>query len=76
MPLDLAVSEARLIEAAPDPGSEGLRERGQCARRQLLCADLGEEIAACHAVIGKPSASRLAWYASATPRARVRTRRM
>ena len=96
--LDCTVLQPGIVQALLDAVRERFREREQRLGRQLLGADLDQEIApGCHHAtsvgssvpdtadleagaelpsIGKPSASRLAKYASATPRASVRTRRM
>ena len=84
-PMRLAVRNAGGIEALQHPFGKSVRQRQQRARRQFLGAQLKQKIAGRHQAAsgeisclssGKPSASRLSRYASATPRASVRTRRM
>src|SRR5256884_6693983 len=86
---ELTVRQIRLVESRGESGDERLLQGGERAGRQLLGADLEEEVAplglraaapaaAAGAAFssGKPSAARLSRYAFATALASVRTRRM
>ena len=76
------VGDAGTVQSLDQPLRERRRQARERARGQLLGQQLEQQIAPAHEPAaaplssGKPSASRLSRYASATARASVRTRRM